>query len=109
MLARLMRTVEDTTALHRCGHQGLRQIRHDGARLEALIYQGDDPIPFLSQLNRDYVRMNLTMGGVADVLALSYGCLVARGVIPNAAETPDAKIPPPRRHQGRHPQLQPSF
>jgi len=36
MLARLMQTVEDTTALHRCGLAGLERIREDGARLERL-------------------------------------------------------------------------
>ena len=25
--------------------------------------------------------MNLSMGGVADMLGLSYGCLIARGII----------------------------
>jgi len=81
MLARLMQTVEDTTTLHRCGALGLARMKRDGRQIERIIAAGDDCVPFLKALNREYIRMNLTMGGVADMLGLSYGCLIASGAI----------------------------
>jgi len=81
MLARLMQSVDDTTTLHRCGTMGLSRIRRDGRQLERIIALEEDCEPFLHKLNREYVRMNLTMGGVADMLGLSYGYLLARGFL----------------------------
>ncbi len=79
LLARLMQVVEDTTALHRCGPPGLRRLRRDGAALEAALSGGDDPVPYLLNLNSEYRRLNLTMGGVADLLALAFGVLYHLG------------------------------
>lgn len=70
-MARLMQTVEDTTALRRCGPPGLVQLRRDGARLEALLMAGVDPLDFLRATNQRYREMRLTMGGVADLLAMA--------------------------------------
>jgi len=81
MLARLMQSVDDTTALHRCGTMGLSRIRRDGRNLERIIALEEECEPFLHDLNREYVRMNLTMGGVADMLGLSYGYLLACGCL----------------------------
>ena len=81
MLAALMQTVEDTTALHRCGRPGLLTLRADGARLEALLEQGAH-LPFLRQRNADYLRLNLTMGGVADLLGVAFGWLGHLGELP---------------------------
>jgi triphosphoribosyl-dephospho-CoA synthase len=81
MMGRLMQRVEDTTALHRCGTLGLARIRRDGRRLEEMIEAGADYLPFLEAINREYMRMNLTMGGVADMLGLSYAYLIASGVL----------------------------
>lgn len=69
-MARLMQTVEDTTALRRCGPAGLARLRRDGARLERLLDEGDDPIPFLVECNRHYRARRLTMGGIADLLGI---------------------------------------
>ncbi|GFO65801.1 triphosphoribosyl-dephospho-CoA synthase [Geomonas paludis] len=79
MLGRLMATVEDTTALHRCGREGLATVREDGRALEQLVEQRDDFMSFLSQRNEHYVSRNLTMGGVADLLALSFAWLSHTG------------------------------
>jgi len=78
MLARLMQTVEDTTTLRRGGRVGLERIRRDGRELEQTV--GDDAasIRLLLRLNREYTRDNLTMGGVADMLGLAYGYLLAQ-------------------------------
>jgi triphosphoribosyl-dephospho-CoA synthetase len=81
MMGRLMQRVEDTTALHRCGTLGLGRIRRDGRRLEEMIEAGDDYLRFLQAINREYIRMNLTMGGVADMLGLSYAYLIASGAL----------------------------
>jgi triphosphoribosyl-dephospho-CoA synthase len=52
MLARLMQTVEDATALHRCGLAGLERIREDGARLERLLERSGDHVGFLQGAQR---------------------------------------------------------
>jgi triphosphoribosyl-dephospho-CoA synthase len=79
MLSRLMQTVEDTTALHRCGRPGLAQLQRDGRLLEATLTEGFDPVPLLTKLNLEYRAMNLTMGGVADLLGVAFGCLAYEG------------------------------
>ncbi len=79
MLAALMQKVEDTTALHRCGEPGLERLRHDGRSIEQLLARGENPVPLLQQLNREYQRINLTMGGVADMLGLAFGYLAFLG------------------------------
>ncbi|HXV20917.1 MAG TPA: triphosphoribosyl-dephospho-CoA synthase, partial [Desulfuromonadales bacterium] len=79
MLSRLMQTVEDTTALHRCGRAGLAQLQRDGRLLEAMLTEGFDPVPLLTKLNLEYRALNLTMGGVADLLGVAFGCLAYEG------------------------------
>ncbi len=75
VLAGLMQSVEDTTALHRCGTEGLACIRRDGIRLQQLVEEAGDYATFLSERNAVYRRMNLTMGGVADLLGIALGYL----------------------------------
>jgi triphosphoribosyl-dephospho-CoA synthetase len=79
MLGRLMATVEDTTALHRCGPEGLLTLREDGRTLERLVAQREDFLSFLARRNEAYVGKNLTMGGVADLLALALAWLSHTG------------------------------
>jgi triphosphoribosyl-dephospho-CoA synthase len=81
MLARLMQTVDDTTTLHRAGPPGLSRVKRDGQQLAQIIAAGGDHVAYLSELNRSYVSMNITIGGVADMLGLSYGFLIASGEI----------------------------
>lgn len=81
MVARLMQTVDDTTTLHRGGPAGLARVKKDGHLLELLIATGDDYLAFLRRTNNAYIRLHLTMGGVADMLALAYGQLLASGAI----------------------------
>lgn len=81
MLARLMQTVEDTTTLHRAGMIGLTRLKQDGRLLEHYIANGDDYLAYLRELNHIYRRMNITMGGVADILGLAFGYLIASGEI----------------------------
>jgi len=66
-----MQNLEDSTAVHRCGLEGLRRLREDGRRIQAALESGDDHRRLLSVLNDEYRAMRLTMGGVADCLALS--------------------------------------
>jgi triphosphoribosyl-dephospho-CoA synthetase len=77
MMGRLMQCLEDTTALHRCGQMGLARIRRDGRLIEKLAADGDDCAPFIEAINKEYIRMGLTMGGVADMMGLSYAYLLA--------------------------------
>lgn len=72
-MAVLMTEVEDTTAIHRCGPAGLARLRADGASLAALIEGGGNHLARLRALNDEYRAMRLTMGGVADCLALTLG------------------------------------
>jgi triphosphoribosyl-dephospho-CoA synthase len=81
MMGRLMQSVEDTTTLHRCGTPGLARIRRDGLCLEEMIEEGGDYLPFLQAINLDYIRMNLTMGGVADMMGLSFAYLIVSGAL----------------------------
>jgi triphosphoribosyl-dephospho-CoA synthase len=81
MLGRLMQTVEDTTTLHRGGILGISRLKADGRELERIASENGDCITFLQKLNDDYIRLNLSMGGVADMLGLSYGWLIYRGRI----------------------------
>ena len=77
-MAALMLLLEDTTTLHRGGRTGLERIRRDGARLSAVLSRGEDPAPLLAQWNDEYRAMGLTMGGVADCLALAIALRDAR-------------------------------
>jgi triphosphoribosyl-dephospho-CoA synthase len=81
MMAELMQTVDDTTTLHRGGIAGLTRVRRDGRALERIIAEGGDHIAFLMRLNDDYKRLGLTIGGVADMLGLAFGYLIAGGEI----------------------------
>ena len=72
LMATLMRTVEDTTAVRRRGLEGLERLRRDGEALHLLLARGGEPVPFLTALNGAYRRDNLTMGGVADCMALTF-------------------------------------
>jgi triphosphoribosyl-dephospho-CoA synthase len=70
--------VEDTTALRRCGPAGLVVLREDGARLDAALDAGA-AADFLRARSEAYRAMNLTMGGVADLLGVAHGWLADRG------------------------------
>ena len=81
MMARLMQTIDDTTTLHRGGIAGLARVRRDGLALERLVDEDGDCVAFLARLNDDYKRLNLTIGGVADMLGIAFGCLLAANEI----------------------------
>jgi triphosphoribosyl-dephospho-CoA synthetase len=95
MLGRLMQSVEDTTALHRCGVAGLRTLREDGRELERLVAGRQDHVAFLEARNACYVEQNLTMGGVADLLALAFAWLCHTGELvwaPQSTRPSSARI-----------------
>ncbi len=71
-MAILMQRVEDTTAIHRCSLEGLYRLRRDGARLQRALEDQQAPEFMLATLNREYRRSGLTMGGVADCMALIF-------------------------------------
>ena len=79
LMARLMQSVDDTTTLHRAGPQGLARVVADGRWLEILLAEGGDARPYLEATNRTYIRANMTMGGVADMIGLAYGVLIFSG------------------------------
>jgi len=71
-LACIMERADDSTALHRCGLDGLKTIRSDGSELKKLIEEGEAVEKWLAARNDYYRSINLTMGGCADLLALSF-------------------------------------
>jgi triphosphoribosyl-dephospho-CoA synthase len=70
-LANLMQNVSDSTAIHRCGTKGLDIIKKDGKALEEFIRSGLPFDDFLKGRNDRYVELNLTMGGIADMLGIT--------------------------------------
>ncbi len=72
LMAILMQRVEDTTAIRRCGLEGLSRLRRDGERLQRFLEKGQAPESMLAALNEEYRRLGLTMGGVADCMALTF-------------------------------------
>jgi triphosphoribosyl-dephospho-CoA synthase len=72
-MAGLMQVVNDSTSLHRCGADGLDFVKKAGCDLELRIRNGEDPRPHLLSLDVQFQKMNLTMGGVADLLGLGLG------------------------------------
>jgi triphosphoribosyl-dephospho-CoA synthase len=80
LMALLMQQVEDTTAVRRCGPPGLARLRRDGERLQDLLETGRQPRAWLAGMNRAYSRWGLTMGGVADCLALVFALQAAADV-----------------------------
>ena len=81
LLGRLMQVVDDTTTLHRAGTIGLARVKRDGFELEQIVAAGGDHLAYLRELNRSYVQANITIGGVADMLGIAYGILLANGEI----------------------------
>jgi len=83
-MARLMQHCDDTTCLHRGGHTGLARLRKAGRELELCLLRGADPQSLLRRQNREFKAVNLTMGGVADLLGLTFGyfnfCLSRHGM-----------------------------
>jgi len=84
-MARLMQVVEDSTSLHRCGQAGLDTVKRAGAMLESVICHGHSPYRFLDQLDSEFRCLNLTMGGVADILGLGFGYYSFRSSFVSAA------------------------
>ncbi|SHJ05631.1 triphosphoribosyl-dephospho-CoA synthase [Malonomonas rubra DSM 5091] len=74
-MARLMQHCDDTTCLHRGGQTGLARLRKAGQELELCLLRGADPVPLLRRQNQEFKTANLTMGGVADLLGLTFGYL----------------------------------
>ena len=48
------------------------------------VADGGNARPFLETANRNYIAANMTMGGVADMLGLAYGVLIAAGELSEA-------------------------
>ena len=57
-----------------------------------MIAGGSEFIPYLEELNREYRRLNITIGGVADMVGIAFGCLLAEGVIAPGEELLAAQI-----------------
>ena len=82
LMAVLMQRLEDTTAVSRCGPEGLARLKLDGAALQRLLERGQEPGPWLAARNEEYRRSGLTMGGVADCMALTFALQEASELVP---------------------------
>ena len=72
-MAELMLYVDDSTTRHRGGDRGIAMLRAAGADLKMAITSGGDYIDLLIQMDSQFKRENLTMGGVADLLGIGLG------------------------------------
>lgn len=69
-LLHLLAATDDTNLIHRSNYETQQQIRRD---MNAMLEK--DPFPTLSvieELDRDFIRRNLSPGGSADLLAATY-------------------------------------
>jgi len=81
LMAVLMQRVEDTTTVRRGGLAALERLRRDGAELQRRLEQRREVRGLLAEWNEDYVRLGLTMGGVADCMALTFALEAASGAL----------------------------
>ncbi len=72
-LAELMLYVDDSTTRHRGGDRGIAMLRGAGAELKKALTSGGSYVGLLIQMDREFKRENLTMGGVADLLGVGLG------------------------------------
>ncbi len=80
LMAVLMQRVEDTTTIRRGGPAALERLRRDGALLQRRLEQGQEVGALLAGWNEEYRQSGLTMGGVADCMALTFA-LEAAGAV----------------------------
>ncbi len=65
-LLKIMSVLDDTNVLHRGGAEALQRVKNDAARLlDGFSTEA------LEELNREYVKDNISPGGSADMLALT--------------------------------------
>ncbi len=65
-LLKIMTVLDDTNVLHRGGDEALARVKKDAAAL-----LGDFSVRGLEELDRQYVRANISPGGSADMLSLT--------------------------------------
>ena len=66
----LMSVVEDTNLLYRGGREGLELVQRESARI--LSKSRQEYIPELQKLDDECIKRNLSPGGSADIIALTY-------------------------------------
>ena len=66
----LMSVVEDTNLLYRGGREGLALVQRESARI--LSKSRQEYIPELQKLDDECIKRNLSPGGSADIIALTY-------------------------------------
>ena len=69
-LLHLMSVVEDTNLLYRGGREGLELVQRESARI--LSKSRQEYIPELQKLDDECIKRNLSPGGSADIIALTY-------------------------------------
>lgn len=66
----LMSAVEDTNLLYRGGREGLALVQRESARI--LSKSPSEYVPELQKLDDECIKRNLSPGGSADIIALTY-------------------------------------
>lgn len=85
-LLHLLAAADDTNLIHRSNRQTQLEIQ---SQISRLLKQ--DPFPSLSvieQLDREFIEKNLSPGGSADLLALTYFLYFIRSVSPHGSNDP---------------------
>ncbi len=66
LLLLIMSQLDDTNVIHRVGYQQAQQVKREARELLEHYSQ-----PALEQMNRDYIALNISPGGSADMVALT--------------------------------------
>lgn len=90
-LLHLLAAADDTNLIHRSDRQTQLQIR---SQISQLLMQ--DPFPstaVIEQLDREFTQKNLSPGGSADLLALTYFLYFLRSVSPHGSNDSQSSTP----------------
>ena len=66
LLLLIMSQLDDTNVIHRVGFEQAQQVKREASEL-----LGNFNIPAMEQMNRDYIALNISPGGSADMVALT--------------------------------------
>jgi len=67
LLLLIMSQLDDTNVIHRVGFQQAQQVKREASELLDSF-----SIPAMEQMNRDYIALNISPGGSADMVALTH-------------------------------------
>ena len=66
LLLHIMSELDDTNVIHRVGYDKAQQVKQDAREL-----LDNFSVSGLEQMNRDFIALNISPGGSADMMALT--------------------------------------